>query len=154
MLIRPARPTGSIQHREIQLVIVSAKVGEQVKHLVQRARGFGVRLVHLVQHHDRPQPQRQRLRGHEFCLRHRPFGRIHQQHNPVHHRQDPLHLAAEIGVTGGIDDVDPRALPFQRGTFGQDRDPAFAFNVIAVHRPFGNGLIVAERSRLFQQFVH
>ena len=35
-----------------------------------------------------------------------PSKRVHQQQNAVHHLEHALHLAAEIGVAGGIDDVD------------------------------------------------
>ncbi len=33
-----------------------------------------------------------------------------------------------------------RPLPFDRGAFGEDGDAAFAFDVVAVHRAFGDGL--------------
>ncbi len=48
----PAGPATGIDMREIQLVVGGAQVGEQVEHLVQRAVGFGIGLVDLVQHHD------------------------------------------------------------------------------------------------------
>jgi 3-hydroxyacyl-[acyl-carrier protein] dehydratase/trans-2-decenoyl-[acyl-carrier protein] isomerase len=37
--------------------------------------------------------------------------------------------------------------------FGEDRDPALAFQVVAVHRAFGHGLVLAEGAGLLQQFV-
>ena len=150
-------PTGAargVKMREIQLFVVGAKVGEEVKNLVQRAVGFGVGLVDLVQHHDRAQAQGKRLGGHEFGLRHRAFGGIDQQADAVHHVQDPLDLATKVGVAGGVDDVDAQAVVFNGGAFGQDGDATLAFDVVAVHRAFGHGLIVAERSGLFQKLVN
>ncbi len=49
----------------------------------------------------------------EFCLWHRAFGGIGQQNNAVRHMQHALHLTAEIGVTGGINNVDPRIFPHE-----------------------------------------
>ena len=42
------------------------------------------------------------------------FGGIDQQHHAIDHRQDALHLAAEIGMAGRVDDIDARAVPFDR----------------------------------------
>jgi hypothetical protein len=108
--IRPAGAARGIEMREIELVLVGVERGEEVEHLVERAVGLGIGLVDLVQHHDGTQAEGQRLLRDELGLRHRAFGGIDQQDDPVHHAQDPLHLAAEIGVAGGVDDVD--AVPF------------------------------------------
>ena len=74
------------------------EIDEQLEHLVVHPQRLGVRPVDLVDHHDRLEPQRQRLAGHEPRLRHRPLGGVHQDQHAVHHAQDPLHLAAEVGV--------------------------------------------------------
>ena len=44
-----------------QLVIIRAKVGEQIKTFIQRPVRLCVVLINLVKHDNRPQPQRQRL---------------------------------------------------------------------------------------------
>src|SRR5690606_40573500 len=49
-----------------------------------------------------------------------PLGGIDQHDDAIHHRQNALDLAAEIGVTGGIDDVDTGLAPLHRGAFGED----------------------------------
>jgi hypothetical protein len=71
----------------------------------------------------------------------------------VDHRQDALDLAAEIGVAGRVDDVDPHALPDDRGAFGQDGDAALALEIVGVHRAFGDLLVGAESARLLQELV-
>ena len=140
--------------REIELIVAGVQIGEEVETLIQRAVGLGIGFVDLVQNHNGAQPQRQRLGGYEFGLRHRPFGGVHQQHHAIDHRQDAFNLAAEIGVAGRIDDIDPRAFPLDRGGLGQNGDPAFALQIVAVHRTFGHGLIFPERAGLLEQFVH
>src|SRR3546814_17410111 len=70
---------------------------------------------------------------------------------------DTLDLAAEIGVTRGIDDVDPRQFraftPFDAGAFRKDRDPAFFFEIVRIHRAFFDTLVVAKGPRLAEQLV-
>ncbi len=85
-----------------------------------------VGLVDLIDRDDGPEPDPQRLGDHEFGLRHRPFGGIHQHDGAVHHLQDALDLAAEIGMARRVDDVDARVLPRDRGDFGEDGDAALA----------------------------
>nr|GFD55041.1 hypothetical protein [Tanacetum cinerariifolium] len=75
-----------------------------VEHLVEHFLDARVGAIDLVDDDDRLEAERQRLAGDELGLRHRAFRRIDQQDDAVDHRQDPLHLAAEIGVAGGVDD--------------------------------------------------
>ena len=37
--------------------------------------------------------------------------------------------------------------------FGQDRDAAFAFEIVGIHRPFRDRLVFAKSAGLFQKFV-
>ncbi len=151
--VGPTGAAGGVEMREIKLVVIRAEVGEEVEHFVQRAIRFGIGLVDLVQHHDRAQAKGERLGGDEFRLRHRAFGGIDQQDNAIDHRQDAFNLAAEIGVAGGVDDVDAAALPFDGGGLGKDGDAAFAFQIVGIHRPFRDRLVFAECAGLFQKFV-
>lgn len=109
--------------RKVELILVRAEIGEEVEAFVERAVGLGIGLVDLVQNDDGAQAKRERLRGHELRLGHRPLGGIHEQNDTVYHRQDALHLAAEIGVARRVDDVDPRRLPLDRGRLGENGDP-------------------------------
>ena len=152
--IGPAGPARGVHRRKVELLVIGAEVREKVETFVQRPVRLGIGLVDLVQHHDGLQPQRQRLGGHELGLRHRAFGRVHQQHHTIDHRQDTFDLAAEIGVARSVDDIDPRALPFDRGRLGKDGDAPFAFEVIAVHRPFGRRLVFPVGTGLFQKLIH
>ena len=152
--VAPTRPPRGVKMREIKLVLIGIQRGKQIETFIQRPIRFGIGLIHLVQHHNWAQPQRKRLGGHKFGLRHRPFGRINQQNHTIHHRQDTLDLATEISVTGRVDDIDPGAFPFDGCGLGQNGDPAFAFQIIAVHGAFIHRLSGPECSGLFQQFIH
>ena len=143
--------------RDVQLVVGRADGGEEVEGVVQHPVGVGVRPVDLVQHQDRTQAELQGLAQHELGLRHDAFLGVDQQQAPVHHAQDPLHLAAEVGVSGGVDDVDPRfacgTVPQDRRGLGQDGDAPFPLLVVGVHGALDGGFIGAEDAGLGEQLV-
>ena len=87
-------------------------------------------------------------------MRQRSLGGVHQNQRPIHHVEDAFDLAAEIGVAGGVDDVDPGVLPDQRGRLGEDGDAALAFEVVGIHGALDDALVVAKRARLLQQAVN
>ena len=99
------------------------------------------------------QAQGQRLLGHEAGLRHRAFLGVDQQHHAVHHRQRTFHFAAEVGVAGGVDDVDVRALPGHGAVLGQDRDAALSLDGVVVHHGVDHLLVLGEGAGLAQQLV-
>ena len=70
---------------EIQLIICRIQRREQIKTFVQRTIRFRIGFINLVQHNNWAQSHGQRFGCHEFCLWHRAFGGIHQQHNTVYH---------------------------------------------------------------------
>jgi purine nucleoside phosphorylase len=100
--------------------------------------GARARPVDLVDHDDRVQAQRQRLARDEARLRHRAFDRIDQQQHAVDHRQHALDLAAEVGVSRRVDDVDARAAVLDCAVLGEDGDAALALDVVRVHHALGH----------------
>ena len=112
-----------------------------------------IRPVDLVDGDDRLEADLERLLQHEFRLRHRPFGGIDEEHGAIDHIEDALDLTAEIGMARRIDDIDAGVLPDERGDLGEDGDAALSFEVIRIHRPFGDFLVVAEGAGLGQEPV-
>ena len=90
----------------------------------------------------------ERLRQHEFGLRHRAFGGVDEEHRAIDHVEDALDLAAEIGMAGRVDDVDAGVLPDERGDLGEDGDAALALEIVRIHRALGHLLVVAEGAGL------
>ncbi len=130
---RPTVATRCVEHREVELVLVGLESDEEVEDLVEDAVRIGVRAVGLVDHDDRVQPQPERLAQHEARLRHRPLGGVDQEHDRIDHAEDALDLGAEVGVAGGIDDVDDLAVPLDGGVLGEDRDAPLSLEVVTVH---------------------
>ena len=155
---RPAGPARGVDVREVQLLVGRADGGEQVEGGVVDLVGIGVGAVDLVDAQDRTQAHLQGLGQHEFGLGHDALFGVDQQDAAVHHAQDALDLAAEVGVAGGVDDVDPGLaglpVPQHRGAFGQDGDAPFLLLVVGVHGALGRGLIGSEHARLGQKLVH
>ena len=88
------------------MVHFGLEVQEQLLDLGDHLSHACVGAVDLVDDHDGGQVELQRLAQHEAGLRQRAFGGIDEQEDAVHHRQRTLHLAAEVGVAGGVDDVE------------------------------------------------
>ena len=149
----PALLGGPVEDREIELLFVGVERREQVEHVIGHFGGAGVGTVHLVDDDDRLEPDLERLGDDEFGLRQRPLGGVDQHHRAVHHVEDALDLAAEIGVAGRVDDIDAGVLPDERGRLGEDGDAALAFEVVGIHRPFDDTLVLAKRAGLLQQPV-
>src|SRR3546814_20122294 len=121
---------------------------------VEHLFGATIRAVNLVNDYNRLQAQRQRLASYELGLRHCAFRTVDKQDNPVNHGEDALNLTAEIGVAGRINDVYPRAVPFDAGALGKDRDPSFFFEFACVHGALFAALIVANGSDLPKNLVN
>ena len=146
-------------HREIELLVIGLQCDEQVEDFVEHFLGARIGAVDLVDDDNRAQAQSQSLAGNELCLRHRPFGGIDEQHDAIDHRQNAFDFAAEIGVSGSVDDVDVGGFvvglvgPFDRRALGENGDAAFFFEIVRIHGAFGDALILAEGPRLPEQLV-
>ena len=98
-------------------------------------------------------PHSKALREHEPRLRHGALGGVDQHQRAVGHPQHALHLAAEIGVAGRVDDVDLHALVGDGDVLGQDRDAALAFQVVGVENLLADQLRFAEPAALAQHAI-
>ena len=149
----PAFLGRAVEDGEIELFLAGIERGEQIEDLVHDHRRPRIRPIHLVDHHDGLEADLERLGHDELGLRQRTLGGVHQDQRPVHHIEDALHLAAEIGVAGRVDDVDAGAVPVDRGHLGENGDAAFALQVVGIHRALRHPLVLAEGAGLLQQPV-
>ena len=125
---------------------VGAQGQEEVLGFVDDGVDARVRAVDLVDDRDDGQPGLQGLAQDEPGLRQRPLRGVDEEDDAVDHGQPSLDLAAEVGVPGGVDDVDGHASggaePGGRGArvadggvLGEDRDALFAFEIPGVQDP-------------------
>ena len=123
-----------------------------------------VRTIGLVHAQDNRQLGFQSLAQHEAGLRQRAFGCVDEQHDAINHGDATLDLAAEIGVTRSIDDVEGDAfrmavLGGQRtgvlhsGVLGEDGDALLTFQIIGIHHTIRNFLTFVEHVGLCQHGI-
>jgi len=155
----PAITAGAVDDRELDLMLFRVEIEEEFVHLVDDFERARVRAIDLVDHKDDGEVAGECLAQHEPGLRQRAFGGIDQQHDAVDHRQGPFDLAAEVGVTGGVDDVQRDVVvgaivvPHERGVLRQDRDALLALEIARVHDALGNFLVGTEGAGLVQHCV-
>ena len=135
------------------MLLGGAEFVEQIKRVIHHPIRACTGAIHFVYHYDGFQAQRQRLARHKPRLRHGAFNRIDQQQHAVHHRQYTLHFAAKIGVAGGIDDIDMRAVPHHRAVFREDGDAALFFDIVRIHHALFQVLVRGKRAGLPQQLI-
>ena len=86
-------------------------------------------------------------------MRQRAFARVHENEHAVHHAQRAFHFAAEIAVAGRVDDIDFRVVIGERGILGENRDAAFALEIVRVHHALDQFLVGAEDAALAEHGV-
>ena len=71
------------------------------------------------------------------------------------------HLAAEVSVARGVNDVDDQviavlagALTADGGVLGQDGDALFAFQITGIHHTVSNFAVIAEHAGLFEHGIN
>jgi hypothetical protein len=91
---------------------------------------------------------------HEAGLGHGALEGIDQQQATVGHLEHPFDLAAEIGVSGRVDQVDLGVVVLDGDVLGEDGDAAFAFQGVGIEDAFALELGVAKLAALPQHLVH
>ena len=142
-----------VDDRELDLVLVGAEVHEQLVDLVEDLGRAGVAAVDLVDRDDDRQPAGHRLLEDVARLRQRALGGVDEEQHRVDHQQRALDLAAEVGVAGRVDDVEPDAGVVDGRLLGEDRDPLLALEVARVEDPVDERLVRAEGARLAEHRV-
>ena len=108
------------------------------------------------------------LAQHEAGLRERTLGGVHHEDDAVDHGQAALDLAAEVGVTGGVDDVNGDAVlkaqglgrgagVVDGGVLGENGDALLALKIAGVHDALAglfDRVALGERSGLPEHCVN
>ena len=153
VVARVAVSRGRVNDGKFELVIIGSKLDKKVKYLVDDLLGSCAGTVDLIEHDQRLFAESERLFQHEARLWHTALKCINEQYNAVHHLQDALYLAAEIGVSGGVYNVDFDAVIHHGGGLGQNRDAALTLEVVGVHDSLLDVLVRSENAALTQQLV-
>ena len=142
-----------VNDRKIELLVGRFQLNEEIEDHVEHLVRARVLAVDLVDDDDRFDLVLERFAQNETRLRLRSIVRIDDEQDAIDHLHDALDLAAEIRVTGRIDDVDAVAVPLERGILRADRDPLLALEIHRVHHPLLDLLIGTEGAGLPQQLI-
>ncbi|CDA98224.1 putative uncharacterized protein [Lachnospiraceae bacterium CAG:215] len=145
--------SGCIDKRAVQLLVGCVQIHEKFQYFIDHFVRTCFRAVDLVDADDDRKIQLQRFAEYEFGLRHCALKCIDNEDDTVDHFQNTFHLAAEIGMSRCVDDVDLCSFVKNCGIFREDRDSAFSLNIVGIHDTFRNFLILAEYTALFEQFI-
>ena len=149
-----ARHAATEQVGEVALVVVGAEFQEEIENLVDRLLRIHPGAVDLVHEHDGAQAFLEGFLEHEAGLGHRPLIGINNQQTAIHHAQHPFHFAAEIGVAGGVNNIDANAVVINCSVLGENRDAALPLQVIGIEDAGRHSLTFTEDPRLVQQRIH
>ena len=158
---RPPISTRRVEHGEVECLIVGPQRHQQIKDFIEDPIGISIRAIALVDDHHQTQTEPQSLLQDEAGLGHRSFMGIHQEEGTIRHTKHPFHLTAEVGVTWGIQNVDPDGLAGVRpglgdvvhGTiFGQNGDSAFTLQRVGIHD--AGGVLGGPDPSLGQNRIH
>ena len=165
---------GAVDDRKVEegiLIEVDAFLDDVLGQAEQQVGGLtddfgdsGVRTIGLVHAQDDRKLGFEGLAQHETGLRQRAFGSVDEQHDAIDHGDATLHLATEIGVARGIDDVEgdafrmavlggQRAGVLHRGVLGEDGDALLAFQIVGIHHTVRDFLTLVEHVGLGQHRV-
>ncbi len=97
---------GSVNHGKLELILVGAELDKEVENLVDNLLGTRAGSVDLIEDNKRLFAESESLLKHEACLGHTTLKRVYEENNAVHHLENALYLAAEVGVSGSVHDID------------------------------------------------
>ena len=110
-------------------------------------------LVDLVDDDDDGEGEREGLLEDEVGLGHGALLGVDEEEGTVGHLEDSLDLSAEVGVSGGVNDVDGVVLVAEGAVLGGDGDAALALEVVGVHEALLDLLVVAEAAGELEESV-
>src|SRR5690606_13549989 len=93
------------------------------------------------------------LAQHEARLGHRAFGRIDEKEDAVGHLEHALDLAAEVRVTGRVDQVDLHTVPGKRDILRENGDAALPLEIVRVEDALPEVLVARDRAGLPEEAV-
>ena len=137
-----------VEHREVELIGVGGQLQEEILQVSsstssRRDAGRSTLLTTTIGRRPRSSALRSTMRVCGIG----PFDGVDQQQAAVGHVQHALDLAAEVGVAGGVDDVDLDARVGDGGVLGEDGDAPLALQIVGVQDQLARGRGVAEDVR-------
>ena len=149
----PAVSAAGKENREVDLFICCIEIHKELKHFVHNLVYTGIGTVDFIDNNDDFEPESQCFIQHEPCLGQRTFCSINKKQCAVSKVQNAFDLSAEVTVPRGVDHVDLGIPVVQTDILCKNCDPAFPFQIVAVHKAGIHFLIFTEQFGLLDQLV-
>ena len=143
-----------VEDGELDLLLAGVEIDEEIVDLAEDGLDAGISPVDLVDDKDHGQRLLQGLLQDEARLGQGPLAGVDQKDRPVDEVEAPLHLAAEIGVSRRVHDVDLGCAVPDGGVLRHDRDAALALEIHGVHDALHELLVGPEDAALPEHAVH
>ena len=95
----------SVNNRELNLILVCAKLDKEVEYLVDNLGRSCTGAVDFIDNNKNLFLEIKSFFKNKSCLRHAALEGVNKEQNSVNHGEDSLNLAAEIGMTRGVDNI-------------------------------------------------
>ena len=142
-----------VDNRELNLIFGGLLVEEKFISFIHYFSQARIGTVDLIDNEHDGQTGFQGLPEYEPSLWPRALNCVHQQNDSVDHVQGSFHLAAKVGVAGGVYDVDLDVVAMYRCVLGEDGDALLAFQVHGVHDPIGNCFVGSKGTGLPEESI-
>src|SRR5216684_2993015 len=127
---RHAVAPNGVQNAKIEVRVSGSQFKKQVLRPLVDLLDARIAAINLVDNHDRFEVQLQCLLQDKARLRHGAFDGVDQQDAAIGHVEHALDLAAKVGMSGGVDNVNFDAAIDDGGILRQDSDAALALLVV------------------------
>src|SRR5579862_6046402 len=138
---------------KVELVFGGVEIDEEIVNFVEHFGGTSIGPVDFIQDDNRRKFCGERFLQHVARLRQRAFARVHENEDSIHHAESALDFTAKIAVTGRVDDIDFRVVIGERSVLGENRDAAFALEIVRIHHSLDEFLVGAEDAALAEHGV-
>ena len=140
-------------HGKLELLIGGAQIGHEIQAIVVCLLGISTGTVDLVDDDHDGEAGVDGVAQHEAGLGHRTLKSVDEQQRAIGHAQHALDFAAEVGVAGGIDDVDLDVVIIDGNVLGENGDAALALLIVGVEHAVLHLLVGAKGAGGAQQLV-
>jgi len=142
-----------VEDGKTELIFGGVEIDEEIVDFVEDFLGASVGAIDFVEDDDGRKVSLQRFLEDVARLRERAFAGVDEKKYAIDHAEGAFDFSAEVGMAGGIDDIDFVVVVKEGGVFREDGDAALAFEIVGVHDAFGDDLIGAEDAGLAEHGV-
>jgi len=104
---------GSVDGGKVELGVGGVEFQKEIEDLIEDFFRIGVFPIDLIENNDGLGANGEGFSENEFSLGLGTFGSVDDEEYPVDHAEDTFDFSTEVGVAGGVDDVDADVFVFE-----------------------------------------